>query len=289
MSNETQKFFYDKHPSFRVHHTIEPTSCYNYPAHLHYDTSLVILYVKHGTGNIRIEGNLYDIKDGDVILLSPYELHACTFDSGLYHERITLYLHESIMDPFHCPNHIFFDIFFKRQSGLGNRLLAKDVREHHISDSIQRILDLVKQNDEEHIILAICAIVELLSKLKQAILPQLHNEVAPAPRNQLINDVLAYVGEHFTEELKIEEIASRFYVSKYHLCRLFKECVGTTLWEYLTYRRIMAFNDLVRQKYSLEDACYQAGFRNYSNFYRLYKKYMKITPSQFKQQLAEKQ
>ena len=288
MEVQTQKFSYDEHPSFRIHHTIEPTSNYNYPAHLHYDTSLVLLYVRHGTGSIRIEGNLYDIKDGDVILLSPYELHACTFDSGLFHERVTLYLHESIMDPFGVQNHMFFDVFYKRQSGFGNRLLSKDVKEHGIDTSLLRILELVKQKDEEHLILAVCAIVELLAKLKQALLPQMHSEVSPAPRNQLINDVLTYVGDHYTEELKIEEIAARFYVSKYHLCRLFKDCVGTTLWEYLTYRRIMAFNELVRQKCALEDACYRAGFRNYSNFYRLYKKYMKITPSQFKQSLAEK-
>ncbi|MBO5069336.1 MAG: helix-turn-helix transcriptional regulator [Roseburia sp.] len=57
------------------------------------------------------------------------------------------------------------------------------------------------------------------------------------------------------------------------------------MWEYLIRRRLVAFNQLVSQNYSLEQASYQVGFHNYPNFYRLYKKYMGFTPAQYKQNL----
>lgn len=58
-----------------------------------------------------------------------------------------------------------------------------------------------------------------------------------------------------------------------------------TAYQKLSYDNHPAFHALVRNGHSIEDASWQAGFANYSNFFRLYKKHTGMTPIQFKKQL----
>ncbi|MBE6631863.1 MAG: AraC family transcriptional regulator [Ruminococcaceae bacterium] len=285
MDSEFKKYCYDDNPHYRIHHTVEYNTPHTNPAHLHYDLSLVLTYFKKGRGDITIDGVHYEIEAGDIILLNPYELHCCTVDNDVYHERIALYIYETILSPFQCENVGFFKAFYERENGYGNRIPAEAVISSGSAEKLEHVLELTKKGDEESIVLAKCAIIELLSLINHSLVPYMQTDLPPNAKNSTVESILKYLNQNFTEDIKLEDIASKFYISKYHLCRIFREHVGATLWEYVTFRRLMAFNDLVRKKCSLEDAAYKVGFRNYSNFYRLYKKYMKFTPSQFKQQL----
>ena len=91
----------------------------------------------------------------------------------------------------------------------------------------------------------------------------------------------------FSKLEELEEIAKQFYADKYYISHLFKEQVGVTLWNYVIFRRLTAFNDLIRANTPIEDACFRVGFQNYSNFFRLYKKHMQMTPREFKQSVGK--
>ena len=99
----------------------------------------------------------------------------------------------------------------------------------------------------------------------------------------MIKDVIDYIGSNFTENITSVQIADHFFISKYRLEHLFKECVGVSLWEYVILRRLVYCNDLIQNGTSAQEASFAAGFRNYSNFYRLYKKHMGFSPSEYKQ------
>ena len=57
------------------------------------------------------------------------------------------------------------------------------------------------------------------------------------------------------------------------------------LWTYVILRRIQRFNELLQQGCAAEEASRRVGFQNYSNFFRLYKKYERMTPAEYKKQL----
>lgn len=157
-----------------------------------------------------------------------------------------------------------------------------------MDEQLKKILLQIEENSEESIILATCAIIELLAMLKKVLSIQPSENLTTSSGNKRINEVIQYLNANYEKQLSIEMIAERFHFSKYHLCRMFKEYVGTTIWEYLIYKRLITFNQLVCQNYSLEEASCKVGFHNYSNFYRLYKKHMGITPAQYKQKALEK-
>jgi len=127
-----------------------------------------------------------------------------------------------------------------------------------------------------------CKIAELLSAMGE--LSHTEQKENQVPLNPIVESVLEYLNIHFKEDLSITAVAEKFNIDESYLSHLFKEHTGVSLWTYVIYRRIQTFNKLILNGGSAEENCYKVGFRNYSNFFRLYKKHMGISPSQFKKE-----
>ena len=104
----------------------------------------------------------------------------------------------------------------------------------------------------------------------------------------MILRVIGYIDENFATVVCCDEIASQFFISRYRLEHLFKECIGISLWDYVILKRITHFNTVIRRGGSIKAAAYASGFKNYSNFYRLYKKHMGQTPTEYKQKIGKR-
>lgn len=242
---------------------------------LHYDPNLTIAYFKKCNGKIKIEGNHYDISDGDVILLNDEEIHCVEIMPKVYCERITLYISKDMATRFNVDPKVLFSAFYKRQ----NKLLSADVNNHGIDVIIEEILKLSKDKNDRNSVIASCKCIELMFALADAQTP---DTASGTTHNDTVKKVLEYLNKNFSKITDCDEISSKFHLSKFYLSRLFSENVGVSLWDYVIFKRLLYFNELVRRGNNIEEACYKAGFNNYSNFYRLYKKHMNMTPKEFK-------
>ena len=94
-----------------------------------------------------------------------------------------------------------------------------------------------------------------------------------------ISTIVMYMNEHFTEDLNLDKIAHRFYMSKSHLCYYFKNCMGTTVLKYIKDLRLAHAAKLIMttQKKSI-DICLECGYTSVSNFLRDFKKKYGVSP-----------
>lgn len=100
---------------------------------------------------------------------------------------------------------------------------------------------------------------------------------------QKFNNLLGYINTHYTEDLKLEDIAASIGFSKYHFSRLFKQYTDFTFYEYLSYRRIKAAEELlVQPDLSITEIALQSGFSSLSAFNRLFKQHKNCTPSEYR-------
>jgi AraC-like DNA-binding protein len=88
--------------------------------------------------------------------------------------------------------------------------------------------------------------------------------------DDFMHDVIAYVNRHLFDELSLDKIAQRFFVSKFHLCRAFKEYAGISLFSYITAKRIVMADQLIERGEPATEVAYKVGFGSYSSFYRAY-------------------
>ena len=94
-----------------------------------------------------------------------------------------------------------------------------------------------------------------------------------------ILDLKRYIDTHLEEDLDIDLLAERFYISKYHMMRLFRREVGVTIHTYLSHQRLLHARNLIQKGMRATEACYRSGFRSYSSFTRAYGAYFGTTPT----------
>lgn len=286
MQNELVKRSYNSDLQYRVHYVCGKDTSSAYPSDLHYDTDLTIAWFKQGTGTIKIEGNTYLLTSGDMILLNYNELHRVELQSD-FCERITLYLSETVYRTYHNALKELLQLFWNRKRGERNLIPSATVHANGLGLLLDEIYNCCTQQDPVLEFVALGKITELLRILNRTVSEQDKSVCHSHTQNPLIDQIIKYVGLHYTEDINCEVIAQTVHISKHYLARLFKDAVGISLWNYIINRRLLHFNDLIRQDYSVQEAAYQSGFRNYSNFYRLYKSRIGMSPQEFKKYAAE--
>ena len=96
--------------------------------------------------------------------------------------------------------------------------------------------------------------------------------------NLKIQEILQYVNDHLAEDLTIDGLAGRFFISKYYMMRLFKQETGYTLGQYITQKRLLLARELILSGVPSTQVCFDCGFRDYSTFSRSYKKLFQESP-----------
>ena len=92
---------------------------------------------------------------------------------------------------------------------------------------------------------------------------------------------MKYIDEHFKENIMLKDIAKNSYISVTHLCRLFKNNLGTTASKYITSKRISEAKKMLRKGKNVSEAAYECGFNDYSNFIRVFSSHVGISPGKY--------
>lgn len=284
MEQNFKKVFYNNRPGYSLTHTCGHSAGGSTLNHPHFCPDYMLFYFIHGTGNIKIEGKHYEFHPGDLIITNPSELFHCTIDPNVYHERIVLHISDSFLSNFPYDPKPLFRIFQDRSKGIGNQIPANIVKSNQLDFLFTQILQLLQNNTPETDIEAICKIGILLSTLNRFTKHPPVPNTAMQQSDPIIEQVLDYLNAHFTEQISIATVADVFNINESYLSHLFKEHTGMSLWNYVILRRLHKFNSQIKNDLSVEEACYRVGFQNYSNFFRLYKKYMGISPLAYKKQ-----
>ncbi|RUT39319.1 response regulator [Paenibacillus anaericanus] len=98
-----------------------------------------------------------------------------------------------------------------------------------------------------------------------------------------VKEIVFHLHENFTQEITIQGLASKFYLSPNYLCQLFKKEVGETIVEYVSRLRIEYACKLLKETdYTIQQVGEKCGFQDYFYFTRIFKRYNKITPTQYR-------
>ncbi|WP_334074405.1 MULTISPECIES: AraC family transcriptional regulator [Paenibacillus] len=96
-------------------------------------------------------------------------------------------------------------------------------------------------------------------------------------------EVCNYMNEHCTEDIQVEKLAELAGFSKFHFMRLFKQYMGMSYYSYLNQHRIMhAEKLLIDPNLTVMEVAMSSGFGSLPTFNRMFKRYKKCTPSEYK-------
>lgn len=99
----------------------------------------------------------------------------------------------------------------------------------------------------------------------------------------IIEDSVAYINDHLTQELSLEELAAQAALSPFYFSRLFKKETGFSPHQYVLAARISNAKFLLQSTGdSVKSICFTVGFTSESSFCTAFKKETGLTPSEYR-------
>ena len=241
----------------------------------HYHEFCKLLMLRSGSGGYTVEGHRYSLETGDIVLIGKHCVHRPEFEHGLLYERVIIYISPEFLQQQSTPDCPLEEIF----NGANGHVLHLNTPDAlwSISDRLEKEL---AEDKYGRIIVSNGLLLRLLIEIARNMQdPNAAFSTPIAPTDSRILEILRYIDAHLTEDLSIDILAEEFYISKYHMMRLFKQETGRSIHDYLQERRLLHARDLIRQGVSATDSCFQSGFRSYSSFTRAYAKHFGTTPT----------
>ena len=244
----------------------------------HYHTFHKIIEFLGGESGYGVEGKQYLHQPGDLVLVPQGCIHRPEAEPNAPYERRILYLSPEFLRRAggSCDLAACFDrareefrfVVHPADGTGGGQLTALEHAERE--DAFGREL------------LAQSLLFQFLIGLNRAMADDLLQYAKPAAYDRKIEAILRYLSEHLTEPVSIDDLAARFFVSKYHMMRQFRAQTGYTIHGYLTSKRLMFARAMIAAGTPVLQASEESGFGDYSAFLRAYRKQFGAAPNQEK-------
>ena len=244
-------------------------------AEYHYHEFCKLLLLVSGSGGYWVEGSHYALQAGDVVLVGSRAVHRPEFQPDAPYERIIVYIDPEFLRRQSTADCDFMEVF----SGKKGHVLR--------SERWQRLFQMAISLERElsgqafgRIILSNGLLLRLLVEIGREQDRDDAQRPAPIqPKDGRIQQLIAYIDAHIAEDISIDTLAEQFFMSKYHMMRLFRAQTGQSIYNHLTQRRLALARELISGGMRATEAAFRSGFATYSSFTRAYHKQFGTTPT----------
>lgn len=102
-------------------------------------------------------------------------------------------------------------------------------------------------------------------------------------RDTILDDVLYYIDHNFRNNIKLETIAPLFGYNSAYLGKIFTRSVGESFNSYIDHKRIDQSKQLLLENnLKVYEIAEQVGYKNVDYFHKKFKKYVGISPAEFR-------
>jgi AraC-like DNA-binding protein/mannose-6-phosphate isomerase-like protein (cupin superfamily) len=235
-----------------------------------------------GTVTYIIEGKSYRLKPRDILIINNKELHKAFAEMGVPYERIVIWLNPDYMKSLNTDNTNLLGVFDSSLLNRHNLLRLDSEAIDYIYTIVDKLGVACKSNTFGSDILRESYIKELLVYLNRVYQISIGNDLGlDFTYNEKISQVIHFINQNLGEDLSLETISAKFYMSKYHLLREFKKNTGYTMHRYITKKRLIMAKELLKDYRQVSDVCSKCGFGDYSNFIRTFRKEFGVSPKKY--------
>ena len=258
---------------------------FNFPIHIHPECELN--FIENAKGAQRIVGDsIEEIDEEELVLVTNPHLEHAWKD----YRNVSKNIHE-ITIQFH-PD-LLTDTFLNKNQMISIRQLFRHA-ERGVAfsrESIAKVRPLLKtltcENDSFYSLIKLLIILHELSidkGMRELSTGQFAaNVMHQHSSDESLGRVMDYLSRHYSEVIRLSEVAEMVNMSESSFCRFFKQHTSKSFIDFLTGIRLgAASRALIDSSLSIAEIGYDCGFNNLSNFNRIFKKKKGVTPSEFR-------
>lgn len=248
---------------------------------MHSHDSYELLYLISGDGEIVIEGNSYPLCEKTIYLIRPNEAHYIRLNNTMIYERKVIHFGSDLLLPVDSRCHLLKP-YQKRSIGAANHYILEGIPKTIVDNAFYNI-SLYGEETYEKRLAIISNLITILFEVNK--LFEHHLKGKEPEEKSPISDILLYINDHICDDICIDTICLKFFVTKTQLNTLFKEYTSTTAWNYIMVKRMVIAKSMLQRGEYAQEVAWKCGYKDYSAFYKAYKRHYGVSPTEEKVKL----
>ena len=248
----------------------------NFPMHIH--DNLEILCFISGNAEYMVEGKIYDLRAGCIMIMRSAETHKLIVNTNEVYERYLINFYPEALVSMGFPKS-FFKPFTERNLGEKNLYMPSEFSIIQPEKIFRKIFAEINNQDSKEVVLANLA--ALLSSISSAFDKKEQNPIRDKKHNAG-DEIIDYINENLFSDLSLANISEIFHISPSQINRIFRKLTGTSVYNYIVSKRLIVAQERIAKGENATTASQSCGFGDYSSFYRLYKKHFGTAPTRAK-------
>lgn len=248
----------------------------------HYHDSYELYFFLGDNMQYFLGDRVFNLKKHDVIVVNRLTYHRTQYSMSKDPARINVTFGKEIMEriPDHDARTVLREFLSTSKFIDGRSFEINDIGgsfEHLIYLCSKKEQTQMLEHRKRHVLFDI-----LIS------LSEVGDRPAKNPTNVDVDDmskIVEYINVFFNHEISLTIISEKFGISKFHLCRKFKETTGSLITDYVNRKRLTEAEKLLSNTdYSVTRISELVGFNNISYFIRIFKKMYDKSPGEYRKE-----
>jgi AraC-like DNA-binding protein len=275
MKKDAPLFFKSPCTPIEARSAVDSTACYE--KHTHDELSIGI--VEAGISEFYHAGSITNIGPGSVVIINPNVVHSCNPKAGEWSYKM-LYIDTE-----------WLKALLNKVLGLSHIVLNPNNLLHTNCLATYRdfnalfvlITEAGEQSEiEKRMVGFISRLLLIESWLIEKQGSNAGNRSSAKVHSQRLALSRAFIIEHCTSNLRLDDVASVAGMSRYHFIRAFRRAYGIAPHAFQVAQRVSAGRKLLSNGMSISKIAVNLGFSDQSHFHRNFKKLVATTPKRYK-------
>lgn len=248
----------------------------------HYHDCYELYYLYSGERYYFIQDKTYHVTKGSFVLIHPNEIHRTGNLGSFGYDRMLIHFSPELL-----ADYLAVDSSIQPYKQLEEEvhLISLEPQEQNFVETLLHSMELEyeknHQRENAHIKLALLQLLLFLNNCKpnrqDTALAEINNT------QKLMFEILGYINNHYFEELTLETVAAKYYLSTCYFSRTFKAATGFHFVEYLNNVRIKEAKELLlNSSLTINEIAAAVGFHSNTHFGRVFKQIAGCSPSAYK-------
>lgn len=250
----------------------------------HYHDCYELYYLYSGERYYFIEDKTYYVTAGSFVLINPYEIHRTGNLGGFGFDRMLIHFSRELLEDYRQVDPAI-DLYKCLDEKI--HILSLEPQEQIFAQTLLQIMeDGYRDAHRAENPRSKLALIQLLLFLNGR-RPGMENEAIHriGTTQKTIFEIVGYINTHYPEQLTLESISEKYFLSKYYFSHTFKENTGFSFTQYLNNVRIKeAKRLLLTSSLTVNEIAIRVGFQSNTHFGRVFRQITGVCPSRYRKE-----